>query len=64
MQKTVLITGSSSGIGLCAAKALQKRGYRVLAACRKGEDLKRMETLGLEPIHLDLDDPKVLKMRH
>ncbi|NHW58751.1 SDR family NAD(P)-dependent oxidoreductase, partial [Escherichia coli] len=57
MQKTVLITGSSSGIGLCAAKALQKRGYRVLAACRKGEDLERMETLGLEPIHLDLDDP-------
>lgn len=56
MQKTVLITGSSSGIGLCAAKTLKQRGYRVLAACRKDDDLKRMETLGFEPIYLDLDD--------
>ena len=56
MQKTVLITGSSSGIGVCEAKTLKQRGYRVLAACRKDDDLKRMETLGFEPIYLDLDD--------
>lgn len=58
MQKTVLITGSSSGIGLCAAITLHKRGYRVLAACRKDEDLQHVKTLGLEPIKLDLDDPE------
>ncbi|CQD32078.1 short chain dehydrogenase [Yersinia enterocolitica] len=31
MQKTVLITGCSSGIGLVAAQDLKNRGYRVLA---------------------------------
>ncbi|WP_440863442.1 SDR family oxidoreductase [Symbiopectobacterium purcellii] len=57
MQKTVLITGCSSGIGLIAAVDLRQRGYRVLAACRRAEDVQRMNTLGLEGIALDLDDP-------
>ncbi|MCL2897520.1 SDR family oxidoreductase [Brenneria tiliae] len=56
MQKTVLITGCSSGIGLIAAQDLQKRGYRVLAACRRPEDVARMAELGLQGIELDLDD--------
>ncbi|MCV9877855.1 SDR family oxidoreductase [Brenneria izbisi] len=56
MQKTVLITGCSSGIGLIAAQDLQQRGYRVLAACRRAEDAARMTALGLEGIELDLDD--------
>ncbi len=45
MQKTVLITGSSSGIGLCAAKTLKQKGYRVLAACRKEDDLNHMDLI-------------------
>ena len=57
MQKTVLITGCSSGIGLAAARDLRQRGYRVLAACRRAEDVERMNTLGCEGIALDLDDP-------
>ncbi|MDX5628174.1 MULTISPECIES: SDR family oxidoreductase [unclassified Brenneria] len=56
MQKTVLITGCSSGIGLIAAQDLHKRGYRVLAACRRPEDVERMAELGLEGIELNLDD--------
>ncbi|SFN37740.1 SDR family oxidoreductase [Xenorhabdus japonica] len=56
MQKTILITGCSSGIGLAAAKILHQRGYRVLAACRKPTDLAHMQELGFEPIELDLDD--------
>lgn len=58
MQKAVLITGSSSGIGLCAAKTLKQRGYRVLAACRKPTDLAEMARLGFEPVELDLDCPQ------
>ncbi|MBD2813558.1 SDR family oxidoreductase [Xenorhabdus sp. Flor] len=61
MQKAVLITGCSSGIGLATAKALHQRGYRVLAACRKSADLAHMRELGLEPIELDLDDKESVK---
>lgn len=41
MQKAVLITGCSSGIGLVAAQDLKNRGYRVLAACRKPDDVAK-----------------------
>lgn len=56
MQKSVLITGCSSGIGLVAAMDLQARGYHVLAACRKPQDVERMHQLGFSGIQLDLDD--------
>lgn len=52
MQKAVLITGCSSGIGLIAAQDLRNRGYRVLAACRKPQDVENMRQLGLEGIEL------------
>ncbi|MEM6160645.1 SDR family oxidoreductase [Erwinia sp. P6884] len=56
MQKIVVITGSSSGIGLAAANDLLRRGYRVLAACRKPEDVQRMNALGFTGVELDLND--------
>lgn len=58
MQKSVLVTGCSSGIGLESALDLKRRGFRVLAACRKEEDVARMQELGLTGILLDLDDPQ------
>jgi protochlorophyllide reductase len=33
-QSTVIITGASSGVGLYAAKAMAKRGWHVVMACR------------------------------
>lgn len=54
--KTILITGCSSGIGLCAAETLQQRGYQVFAGVRKQEDLERLEKQGLFPVLLDLND--------
>ena len=55
--RTILITGCSSGIGLDAARALKARGWRVLAACRKAEDCARLEAEGLEAPRIDLESP-------
>ena len=56
--RTILITGCSTGIGLAAARTLKGRGWRVLAAARKPEDLERLEkTEGLEALSLELTDP-------
>ena len=57
-ERSILITGCSSGIGLCVAHGLLKRGYRVFATARKEEDVKRLKGEGLEGLVLDLDDSK------
>jgi len=56
MSKSILITGCSSGIGLCVAQGLKQRGYRVFATARKDEDVMMLRNLGLESMRLDLDD--------
>jgi NAD(P)-dependent dehydrogenase (short-subunit alcohol dehydrogenase family) len=53
IQKSILITGCSTGIGLVCALGLKDRGYRVFATARKPEDIKRLEALGLEAFYLD-----------
>jgi NAD(P)-dependent dehydrogenase (short-subunit alcohol dehydrogenase family) len=54
--KSILITGCSSGIGLCVAQGLKQRGYRVFATARKAEDVAMLEQQGLESLRLDLAD--------
>ncbi len=53
-QKSILITGCSSGIGYDAAHGLKARGWRVFATCRKPADCARLESEGLESFPLDL----------
>ncbi|GAB4356353.1 MAG: SDR family oxidoreductase [Gammaproteobacteria bacterium] len=53
-ERSVLITGCSSGIGYCVAHGLKGRGYRVFATARKPEDVERLCSEGLESLPLDL----------
>lgn len=55
-ERSILITGCSSGIGLCAATQLKERGYRVFVTARKPADLEKLNSLGLEAIPLELND--------
>jgi len=55
-QRSILITGCSSGIGLCAAQTLHKKGYRVFATARKASDVNKLQALGLESLQLDVDN--------
>ncbi len=55
-QRTALITGCSSGIGLDAARTLKGRGWRVFATCRAEADCARLRDEGLESFRLDYAD--------
>lgn len=60
-QKSILITGCSTGIGHSAAKILQKRGYQVFASARKQADVDKLKTEGLDSLLLDVTDPISIK---
>ena len=55
-QKSILITGCSSGIGYDAAHGLKARGWRVFASCRKAEDCERLIAEGFESPRIDYQD--------
>ncbi|MBV1867431.1 MAG: SDR family NAD(P)-dependent oxidoreductase [Marinosulfonomonas sp.] len=55
--KSILITGCSSGIGYDAARTLAGRGWRVFATCRVEADCERLRNEGLESFPLDYEDP-------
>ena len=51
--RTILITGCSSGIGDATAKLLRRRGWRVFASCRKGEDCNKLIEQGFDSPLID-----------
>ncbi|WP_421702641.1 SDR family NAD(P)-dependent oxidoreductase [Aliiroseovarius sp.] len=55
-QRSLLITGCSSGIGYDAAHGMAKRGWRVFATARKQADVDRLGEEGLEALRLDYTD--------
>lgn len=57
----ILITGSSSGIGLDTARYFAKKGWHVIATCRKNADVKRMKEEGLSSFRLDYEDQASLE---
>ena len=57
-QKSILITGCSTGIGYTCALGMKERGWRVFATARNDADIARLSDLGLETIYLDYTEPK------
>lgn len=55
-ERSILITGCSSGIGYNAAHGLRARGWRVFAACRKEADCERLRAEGFESPRIDYTD--------
>jgi uncharacterized oxidoreductase len=56
---TIFIPGSTSGIGLALALALQARGNTVILGGRRGDQLKQIaaEHPGLDTVTIDTSDP-------
>ena len=52
-ERTILITGCSSGIGAHCARALKRDGWRVFATARKPEDIEALTNDGIEAFFLD-----------
>ncbi|MES9853185.1 MAG: SDR family oxidoreductase [Candidatus Thiodiazotropha sp. L084R] len=59
--KSILITGCSSGIGLCVAKGLKTRGYDVFATARNPDDVTNLQQQGFKAFRLDLTDSETIK---
>jgi NAD(P)-dependent dehydrogenase (short-subunit alcohol dehydrogenase family) len=56
MQRTILITGCSSGIGAALAREFHRRGHRVYATARRRETLVPLEADGIRALALDVND--------
>ena len=66
--KTVLITGSSSGIGKATAKYFQEKGWNVIATMRtpeKEEELTKLDNVLVVRLDVtDLDSINDVKLTH
>ncbi len=54
MNKVVLVTGASSGIGAMTAKSLAQAGFTVYGAARRVDKMEELKKVGIIPISLDL----------
>ena len=61
MEKVVLITGASSGIGKASAKKFSENGYKVFVTARSLERLQNLTDLGCLPIELDVTKEKSIQ---
>lgn len=60
--KSILITGCSSGIGLDSALTLHQLGYHVFATARSCQDVEKLQALGLQAKQLDLTDDNSIEL--
>lgn len=55
-QKSILITGCSTGIGYACAHGMKKRGWQVFATARKADDIARLNQEGFTAFFMDYRD--------
>lgn len=56
-----LVSGCSSGIGLCVAKGLRESGWRVFATARDVQSVAELLEYGFEALQLDVADSESIK---
>ncbi|MFJ8689598.1 SDR family NAD(P)-dependent oxidoreductase [Micromonospora wenchangensis] len=56
MQKLIVVTGASTGMGAATARELARQGFHVLAGVRRDTDADAIRTTGIEPVILDITD--------
>ena len=54
--RTILITGCSTGIGKCCALTMKRRDWQVIATARNEQDLEMLRSEGLDAVFLDYTD--------
>jgi NAD(P)-dependent dehydrogenase (short-subunit alcohol dehydrogenase family) len=57
VERHVLVTGCSSGIGRATAEVLRARGWQVYPTARSLEDIERLRQDGFQPVKLDVAEP-------
>lgn len=62
MNKVVLISGASSGIGFATLELLVSEGYTVYGSGRKEEDLERIEQAGGKPLSIEMTDVETMRV--
>jgi NAD(P)-dependent dehydrogenase (short-subunit alcohol dehydrogenase family) len=58
--RTIIVTGCSSGIGAHCARALKADGWRVFATVRRQADLAALEADGIEALLMDYTKPDTI----
>lgn len=56
MQKVILITGASSGMGYETARILAEQGHRVYGAARRVQKIEELAPYGVQALPLDITD--------
>jgi NAD(P)-dependent dehydrogenase (short-subunit alcohol dehydrogenase family) len=56
VERSVVVTGASSGIGRACALRLAAAGWRVYGGVRTDEDAEALRAVGVEPLELDVTD--------